>query len=86
MNAYYEGFLRKDIFPDKQDFVEEIMNIYDENDKERRYIQVVLDDFINGCSVLTTQKRLLNNVLFPYRRQYKCMAEYLDEEFKEKMK
>ena len=86
MTTYYESFLRKDIFPDKQDFVEEIMDIYDKVDKERRYIDLVINDYINGCSVITTQKRLLNNVLYPYRRQYQCMAQYLDEEYKNKMK
>ena len=86
MNTYYESFLRRDIFPEQPSVVDELLNIYDQNEKERRYINLVIEDFIHGCNAMTTKKRIMSNVIYPYRRQYECMGKYLDDEYENKMK
>lgn len=86
MNTYYESFLRRDIFPDEQYIVDEIIDIYDKDESEKHYICMVLEDYIHGCSALDTYKRLMSNVVYKYRRQYECMGKYLDDEYKNKMK
>ena len=85
MNAYYESFLRKDIFPNQQDYADIVINIYDQDESERHYISMVLEDYINGGSAYQAYKRLWQWVVQRYKRMEKKTS-YLDEEFKEKMK
>ena len=85
MNTYYEIFLRKDIFPNQQDYADEICDIYDQNPQERRYIQSVLEYYISGNgSRYYTFSKLLNNVIRKCQR-IKDTHSYLDEEYKNAM-
>ena len=85
MNAYYESFLRKDIFPNQQDYADIVINIYDQDATERHYISMVLEDYISGGSAYQAYKRLYQNVIHRYKWNEKYNS-YLDDEFKEKMK
>lgn len=85
MNAYYETFLRKDIFPNQQDYADIVISIYDQDETERHYISMVLEDYINGGSVYQAYKRLWQWVVQRYKRMEKKTS-YLDNEFKEKMR
>ena len=86
MNTYYETFLRKDIYPYDQEAVDLIWRLYDESPKERQYIIYALEDYIHGESRYKTWFRLQQNVVCKYKHIYKHNAQYLDDEYKEKMK
>ena len=86
MNTYYETFLRKDIYPYDQEAVDLICRLYDESPKERQYIIYALEDYIHGESRYKTWFRLQQNVVCKYKHIYKHNAQYLDDEYKEKMK
>lgn len=85
MNTYYETFLRKDIFPNNSKDVDLVIKVYDEDETERHYISMVLEDYIQGGSRYQVIKRLKNNIVDKYKRINECYA-YLENEFKEKMK
>lgn len=84
MNAYYESFLRKDIFPNQQDYADIVIKIYDADATERHYISMVLEDYIRGGSSYQAYKRLYQNVIHRYKWNEKHNS-YLDDEFKDKM-
>ena len=68
MNTYYETFLRKDIFPNNSKDVDLIIKVYDEDETERHYISMVLEDYIQGGSRYQVIKRLKNNIIDKYGR------------------
>lgn len=84
MNTYYETFLRKDIFPNQQDYADIVINIYDQDETERHYIAMVLEDYIKGGSVYQAYYRLYRNIIHRYKWNEKHNS-YLDDEFKNKM-
>lgn len=87
MNTYYEAFLRRDIFPHDMSAVDLIMDIYENDEKERHYIFGVLESYIQGLiNHYEAWKYLMSNIILKYKRQYECNAKYLDEEYQSKMK
>ena len=87
MDIQFETFLRKDIFPHDQGAVDLIMNIYQDDPKEQRYIYGVMESYRQGLiSHYESWKYLMQNIVLKYKRQYECMGKYLDEEYQDKMK
>ena len=85
MNTYYETFLRKDIFPNQQDYADIIIKLYDEDESERHYISMVIEDYIKGGSAYQAYKRLYQWEIIKYKRMEKKTA-FLDEEHQNQMK
>ena len=88
INSYYETFLRE-IFYKNKDFADIVIDVYEKDVKQRRYIENVLDDYINGCARYLAYKRLKTWIIEPEIKASKKVAKksaYLDEEFKEKMR
>ena len=84
MNAYYESFLRKEIFPQRQDYADLVCDIYDQDPKEKHYIINVLEYYLNGGSTFTAYRQLVQNVISKYQR-IKETHSYLDEEYENKL-
>lgn len=84
MNTYYETFLRKEIYPDEDDKTEIVCQVWEEYPKERRYIELVIDDYISGGSRYQARKRLQWHIIDVYKRIEK-KSSYLDEEFKKQV-
>lgn len=86
MNAFYESFLRKDIFPCQPHYADKVIEVYDADETERHYITNVLENYISGnLSVYRTYMCLTRNIIGKYSRIAEHW-EYLDEELKEKLK
>ncbi|MBO7225304.1 MAG: hypothetical protein J6V35_05285 [Bacteroidales bacterium] len=85
MNIFYETLLRNDIFPDNEEYIDIVMEMYEKDEKQRHYIMLVLEDYIHGGSKFTAYKYLRQWVILPFKRWAK-KSEHLDEEFKEKMR
>ena len=86
INIQYETFLRKDIFRNSPDYVDEIIDVYEQDPEKRRYISYVLESYIQGkISHIQAYKWLVRNVYFVSKR-IKENTEYLDKEYEEKMK
>ena len=86
INTQYETFLRKDIFNKAPDYVDEIIDVYEQDPEKRRYISYVLESYIQGkISRIQAYQWLVRNVYFVIKR-IKENTEYLDKEYKEKMK
>ena len=79
MTTYYEGFLRRDIFYGRDDYVDLIIDIYEKDDNERHYINLVIEDYLRGGTCYEAHMRLMNNVVYKHLRQYECMGKYLDD-------
>lgn len=84
MTTYYEVFLRKDIFPNEQHYVDTLIDIYDQNPQEKAYIQRVMDWYINGGSKFSTYSMLMRNVINKCQR-IKDTHSYLDQEYQNAM-
>lgn len=86
INIQYETFLRKDIFNKAPNYVDEIIDVYEQDAEKRRYISYVLESYIQGkISHIQAYKWLVRNVYFVSKR-IKENTEYLDKEYEEKMK
>lgn len=83
MNAYYETFLRKDIFPNNEYNADKICEIYETNPQEKAYIIRVLDWYIGDGSKYSTINMLTS--LIGKIKRIKDTHSYLDEEYKEKL-
>lgn len=89
MTTYYEAFLRRDIFYLNEEYADIVLDVYEKDVKQRRYIENVLDDYINGGPRYLAYKRLKTWIVEPEIKASKKVAKksaYLDEEFKEKMR
>ena len=84
MNAYYETFLRREIYPDQDDKIGIICEVYERHPKERRYIEMVIDDYISGGSRYQAIKRFERNIIGVFQHIQK-KGNYLDDEYKQKM-
>ena len=84
MNAYYETFLRKDIFPNNDTAADKICDIYETNPQEKAYIIRVLDWYIGGGSKYSTINMLKN--LISKVKRIEDTHSYLDEEYQKTMK
>ena len=84
MLSYYESFLRKEIYPENEEKIDIILNAYESNYSDARYIQLVIDDYVSGGSAYQVRKRLERNIIAPYKKWHK-KAEYLDQEFASKL-
>lgn len=84
MNSYYETFLRKEIYPDQDDKTEIVCQVWKEFKKERKYIELVIDDYIAGGSRYQARKRFEYNIINVYKHMQK-KGNYLDEEYLSKM-
>lgn len=86
MNIEYETYLRKDIFPCQPHYVDEIIEVYENDERKRIYIINVLEAYIRGeLSVYKTYSILMRNVYYWSKRAKENM-QYLDDEYEEKMK
>lgn len=89
MNLTYETFLRKDIFPNQQDYADVVIDVYEKDHTQRHYIAMVLEDYINGASVYQTYKRLWTWVINPSKiidKKIEKKFGFLENEFETKMK
>ena len=84
MNSYYETFLRKEIYPDQDDKTEIVCEVWEKYPRERRYIELVIEDYISGGSRYQAKKRLEYNIINVYKHMQK-KGSYLDEEYLSKM-
>ena len=84
MNSYYETFLRKEIYPDQDDKIDVICEVWERHPSERRYIEMVIDDYISGGSRYQAIKRLERNIIGVFQHMQK-KGNYLDEEYLSKM-
>ena len=80
MNSYYESFLRKDIFPNQQDYADKICDLYDQNPQEKAYIIRVLEWYISGGSKYSVIN-MLKSVIGKNQRIEQAHS-YLDQEYK----
>lgn len=89
MNTYYETFLRKDIFPNQQEYADIVIDVYEKDPTQRHYIEMVIEDYIKGASVYQTYKRLWTWIVNASKKIDKKIEKkfgFLENEFKEKMK
>lgn len=89
MNTFYETFIRKDIFPNQQEYADIVIDVYDKDTKQRHYISLVLEDYIHGGSQYQAYKRLWTWIINPNliaKRKTEKKFGFLENEFKEKMK
>lgn len=84
MNSYYETMLRNLYTPAPSpryiagkpyEDVEVILEVYENEPKERNYIILVLEDYIHGANRYQTKRRFLQNIICPFLRQRKMEAE-----------
>lgn len=89
MNTYYETFLRKDIFPNQQEYADIVIDVYKKDPTQRHYIEMVIEDYIKGASVYLTYKRLWTWIVNASKKIDKKIEKkfgFLEDEFKDKMK
>lgn len=89
MNAYYSTFLRKDIFPTQPHYADVVEEVYDNDETQRHYITMVLEDYIKGGSCYQAYKRLWTWVINPNliaKRKTEKKFGFLEDEFQNKMK
>lgn len=87
--SYYESFLRKEIFYNSPEKAEIVLDVYEKDIRQRDYIINVIEDYIRGGSRFQAVKKLLTWIIEPELKSTRKVAkksEYLDKEFKEKMK
>ena len=86
INIQYETFLRKEIFKDSPFYVDEIIDVYEQDGEKRRYISYVIEEYLHGkVSRFQAYIWLMRNVYYVKKRIEQNTA-YLDEEYEEKMK
>lgn len=89
MNSQYETFLRKDIFPNQQEYADIVIDVYEKDPTQRHYISMVIEDYISGGSQYQAYKRLWTWVINPNKitnRKIEKKFGFLEDEFKEKMR
>lgn len=89
MNSTYETFLRKDIFPNQQEYADIVIDVYEKDPTQRHYISMVIEDYIAGGSQYQAYKRLWTWVINPNKitnRKIEKKFGFLDNEFEEKMR
>lgn len=89
MNSQYETFLRKDIFRNQQEYADIVIDVYEKDPKQRHYISLVLEDYIQGGSQYQAYKRLWTWIINPTKiieRKIEKKFGFLENEFKEKTK
>ena len=89
MNTYYETFLRKDIFPNQQEYADIVIEVYDKDLRLKHYISMVIEDYIAGGSRYQAYKRLwtwvVNSNIIAKKKADKKFG-FLEDEYKEKMR
>ena len=88
MNSYYETFLRRDIFPDNQEYADIVIEAYGKDASDKHYISMVIEDYIAGGSRYQAYKRLWQWVVNPQIIAYKKIEKkfgFLENEYKSKL-
>lgn len=88
MNAFYESFLRSEIFYNSPENADIVLDVYEKDIRQRDYIINVIEDYICGGSRFLAVKRLITWIIEPELKSTRKVAKksvYLDEEFKEKI-
>lgn len=86
----FETYLRKEIFADKPEYADIVIDEYENNPSQRHYIYYVLDDYMRGnSSRYEVYKRLYTWIIKSKKKTDKVVDRkfgYLQNEFEEKMK
>lgn len=81
LNNYWETWLRREIYkkPEEDKKVEIIMYVYDNYPEERRYIESVISEVINGGSEYQARRRLETNIIDKFNAWKKKENKIIEE-------